>query len=319
MSIHVSITIPVYNEEGNLQQLHQEITAAMEAINRPCEVIYVNDGSRDRSAAILDQLSEGDDRVKVLHFKRNFGQTAAMMAGFDHASGDIIVPMDGDLQNDPADIPRLLEKLDEGYDLCSGWRKDRKDPLVSRRLVSQAANALISKISGVKLNDYGCSLKAYRRDVIKDVRLFGEMHRFIPIYASWEGAAITELAVNHRARVHGTSNYGLERTIKVFLDLIVIAFMDRFLGKPIYLFGGLGLLNFIVAFLAVIASIYFKIWGGKTFIETPLPLLAAMTVITGTLCILMGLLAEMLIRVYYETHHKRIYILREPVHERSES
>jgi glycosyltransferase involved in cell wall biosynthesis len=309
--IRVSLTIPVYNEEENLERLHEEITAAMRDLDFGYEVIYVNDGSRDRGPEILDAIAERDHRARVLHFKRNFGQTAAMMAGFDYARGQIIVPMDGDLQNDPADIPRLLARLDEGYDLCSGWRKNRKDKLISRKLVSKMANFLISRISGVRLRDYGCTLKAYRRDIIKNVRLFGEMHRFIPIYASWEGAAIDEIPVNHRPRQFGKSKYGLERTVKVVLDLIVIAFMDRFLGKPIYLFGGFGILNFFVAFLAVTAALVLKVTGLRSLIETPLPLLAVMTFITGTMCILMGLLAEMLIRVYYETHRKRIYIVKE--------
>ncbi|MDJ0837990.1 MAG: glycosyltransferase family 2 protein [Acidobacteriota bacterium] len=307
----ISITVPIYNEEANIPQLHREITTTMERLGRPYEIILVNDGSTDRSGTMLDELAAADEHVQAIHFKRNFGQTAAMMAGFDHARGDIIVPMDGDLQNDPADIPLLLEQLDQGYDLCSGWRKDRKDPLLARRAVSRAANFLISRVSGVRLHDYGCSLKAYRRDIIENVKLYGEMHRFIPIYAGWEGARITEIPVNHRARVAGKSNYGLERTVKVLLDLMVVAFMDRFLGKPIYLFGGMGFINFFIAFLAVAVAVYFKLSGQKSLIETPLPLLAVMTFVTGTICILMGLLAEMLIRVYFQTHGKRIYVLRE--------
>ena len=195
-----------------------------------------------------------------------------MMAGFDYATGDIIVPLDGDLQNDPRPIsPMLLNKIDEGYDVASGWRRHRKDKMFSKRLVSAVANRLISRISKVKLHDYGCTLKAYRREIIKDVRLYGEMHRFIPIYASWHGASIIEVPVNHRARIRGTSNYGLERTFKVMLDLFVLAFFDRFIEKPIHLFGGLGILNFLIAFGAASASVYYKFWGGKSFIETPLP------------------------------------------------
>lgn len=308
----LSVTIPIYNEAENLPQLYRELKTVLDKCAHPYEIIFVNDGSTDESQSLMETMQADDDHVRVVEFRRNFGQTAAIMAGFDHAKGDIIVAMDGDLQNDPADIPRLIEKLDEGYDLCSGWRHQRKDPLFSKKIVSRMANRLISLLSRVHLHDYGCTLKAYRRQVIEDVRLYGEMHRFIPIYAHWQGAKIVELPVNHRPRVHGKSNYGLERAFKVVLDLIVIAFMDRFLGKPIYLFGGVGILNFVIAFLSVIASVYFKIWGGKDFTETPLPLLAVMTFITGTMCILMGLLAEMLIRIYYQTQKRKNYVVRTP-------
>jgi len=304
----ISIIIPVFNEAESLPELYHELNDVMLELGRKYEIIFINDGSSDDSRDILDRFAAQDPLVKVVHFKQNVGQTAAMMAGFDHAGGDIIVPMDGDLQHDPRDIPRLLRKLDEGYDVCSGWRKTRRDPF-TRKVVSWAANKVVSFISRVPLHDYGCTLKAYKRDVIKGVKLYGEMHRFIPIYARWEGAAITEMPIRHRARRYGRSHYGLERTYKVMLDLIVITFMDRYLGKPIYLFGGVGVLNYLVAFISVAFSIYFKIWGGKTFIETPLPLLAVMAFITGTMCILMGLLAEMLIRIYYETREKRIYMV----------
>lgn len=305
----ISITIPIFNEKENLPLLYKEIDQVMIELARPYEIIFVNDGSTDGSRRILQDLATQDPHVKVINFQRNFGQTAAMMAGFDHAKGEIIVPMDGDLQNDPKDIPRLLAKLDQGYDLVSGWRKFRKDSLIARKFVSQMANLLISWITGVKLHDYGCSLKAYRRNVIKGVRLFGEMHRFIPIYASWEGANITELEVNHRKRTRGKSNYGLTRTYKVLLDLMFIAFMDRYLGKPIYLFGGFGVLSIFIAFISAGASIYYKFFGEKSFIETPLPTLAAMTFITGTMCILLGFLAEMIIRIYYAIHEKTTYLV----------
>lgn len=305
----ISITIPVYNEAANIEQLMIEITQAMKKCARDYEVIFVNDGSSDGSKTVLDLLSKTDDRIKVIHFHRRFGQTAAMSAGFDHAIGDIIVPMDGDLQNDPADIPRLLEKLDEGYDVVSGWRKDRKDGLLHRRVVSWLANILISFVTSLRLHDFGCTLKAYRRDVLKDVRLYGEMHRFLPLYASWEGGRITEMIINHRARKAGHSKYGLTRTYKVLLDLTFLAFMDKFLGKPIYIFGGVGLMSFTISFLSAAASVYFKLWGDKSFIETPLPLLSTMTFVTGTMCILMGLLAEMIIRIYYEINNKTTYLV----------
>jgi glycosyltransferase involved in cell wall biosynthesis len=233
-----------------------------------------------------------------------------MMAGFDFASGEIVVPMDADLQNDPEDIPRLLAKLDEGYDVCSGWRKFRKDNIWKKRVASKIANKLISKISGVKLKDYGCTLKAYRKSVIKGVRLYGEMHRFIPIYASWEGAKISEISVNHDARIFGKSSYGLERTFKVLLDLIVIVFLDNWAVKPIHLFGGFGFFNFIISFLSMCYASYLKFFKGISFIQTPLPLLSTMTFVTGTMCILMGLLAEMIMRTYYETQKKKSYLIK---------
>ncbi len=307
--IAVSIIIPIYNEAGSIQELYREINDVMTALDRSYEIVFVNDGSLDGSTEILERLRRIDPCVRLLQLKRNYGQTAAIMAGFDHARGDIIVPMDGDLQNDPRDIPRLLDKIEQGFDMVSGWRRQRKDPPLRRRFVSFMANKFISLLSGVKLNDYGCSLKAYRRDFVKGIKLYGEMHRFLPIYASWEGARIAEIVVNHRPRKYGRSHYGLERTYKVLFDLIVIVFMDRYLGKPLYLFGGFGLANFFVAFISVITSVYFKLWGGKTFIETPLPLLAVMTFITGTMCILMGLLAEMIIRIYYETRKRKIYLV----------
>lgn len=308
-SVAISIVIPIFNEASSLRELYREINDVMTVIDGTYEIVFVNDGSSDGSTQILERLQRVDPSVRLLQLKRNYGQTAAIMAGFDHARGEIIIPMDGDLQNDPRDIPRLLEKVAQGYDMVSGWRKERKDPPLRRRLVSFLANKLISMLSGVVLNDYGCSLKAYRRDFVKGIKLYGEMHRFLPIYASWEGARISEIEVNHRARKYGKSHYGLERTYKVIFDLIVIMFMDRFLGKPLYLFGGFGLLNFTVAFLSVLIAVYFKLWGGKTFIETPLPLLAVMTFITGTMCILMGLLAEMIIRIYYETRKRKIYLV----------
>lgn len=307
----ISITIPIYNEKNNLSELHQELDLVLKGLNRPYEIIFINDGSTDGSHEVLKNLAEKDPQVRVIHFQRNFGQTAAMMAGFDHARGDIIVPMDGDLQNDPKDIPRLLAQLDQGFDVCSGWRRFRKDSLLSRKWISQIANLIISYITGVKLHDYGCSLKAYKKDVIKGVRLFGEMHRFIPIYASWEGAAISELEVNHRPRTWGKSNYGLTRTYKVALDLMFIAFMDRYLGKPIYLFGGFGCFNILIALFAASLSVYYKFFGEKSFIETPLPTLAAMTFITGTMCILLGFLAEMIIRIYYAILDKNTYLVAE--------
>jgi glycosyltransferase involved in cell wall biosynthesis len=307
----LSLIVPVYNEEKNILPLYESVLDVAPALGRPFELIFINDGSTDGTQSILDKLAEKDQRVKVIHFRRNFGQTAAMMAGIDFSSGDIVVPMDGDLQNDPRDIPVLLAKLEEGYDVCSGWRKNRKDHTLRRNLPSRIANLLISWISGVHLHDYGCSLKAYRKEVIKGVKLYGEMHRFIPIYASWEGARVTEIPVNHHPRIHGRSKYGIERTVKVLLDLIVVKFFAKYAQKPIYVFGFVGILNLIVAFLAAVASLYYKFFDNKSFISTPLPLLFIMCTITGIMCILMGLMAEILIRTYHESQQKPVYFVSE--------
>jgi dolichol-phosphate mannosyltransferase len=307
----LSIIVPVYNEEANTPILYQRLTDALTGLQRPFEIIFVNDGSTDRTARILAGLAARDARVKVINFRRNFGQTAALMAGIDFATGEFIIPMDGDLQNDPADIPRLLAKLDEGYDVVSGWRKERKDPALRRKLPSWLANKLISKLTGVRLNDYGCSLKAYRRDVLKGVKLYGEMHRFIPIYAHWQGARVTEVPVNHFARIHGQSKYGLSRVIKVVLDLIVVKFLAKYQTKPIYIFGGFGMVNIAIAFLVGLYCIYLKLFEGTSFIRTPLPLLVVMTFITGILGILMGLLAELITRTYFESQGKPVYLIKD--------
>lgn len=305
----ISIIIPIFNEEENLPILHQKVSEAMELVGREWELILINDGSSDNSAAVLDELADTDTHVKVVHFRRNFGQTAAMMAGVDFATGDIIIPMDGDLQNDPSDIPKLLEKLDEGYDVVSGWRKDRKDHPVKRNFVSRVANRLISKLSGVPLHDYGCSLKAYRKEVIKNVKLYGEMHRFIPIYASWHGARITEVPVTHHPRIHGVSKYGLERVLKVIFDLLVVKFLHQYAEKPMYIFGSAGLISLAIGFLSGIWAIYLKVFENISFIQTPLPLLVVMTTITGIICILLGLQAELIVRTYYESQNKAVYLV----------
>ncbi len=307
----LSVIVPLYNEEENILPLYEKIAAIMPRLPCRLEIIFINDGSSDGSRRILDDLAARQPMVKVIHFRRNFGQTTAIMAGIDFSSGDVLIPMDGDLQNDPGDIPRLLEKLDEGYDVCSGWRESRKDNPMTRNLPSRMANWLISRISGVHLHDYGCSLKAYKKDVIKGVKLYGEMHRFIPIYATWQGARVAEIPVNHYRRIHGTSKYGLERTVKVILDLIVVKFLAQYAQKPIYVFGTFGLLSLAVAFVAASASLYYKLMGEKSFIETPLPLIFVMAGITGIMCILMGLLAELIMRTYYESQRKPVYLIDE--------
>ena len=306
----LSITVPIYNEADNIGPLYERLVAALEPLGKPYEVILVDDGSQDGSDKALDALAAKDARVKVVHFRRNYGQTAAMMAGIRYASGEIIIPMDGDLQNDPADIPRLLAKLDEGYDVVSGWRKDRKDNPIRRNFPSRMANWLISSISGVHLHDYGCSLKAYRRDVVKGVKLYGEMHRFIPIYATWEGGKVTEVEVTHHPRERGTSKYGMNRVVKVLLDLIVVQFLARYASRPIYLFGGCGILALAGAFAAGVWAVYLKYFESTSFIQTPLPLLVVLLTLTGGISILMGLLAEIIMRTYYESQGKAVYVVR---------
>ena len=307
----VSVIAPVYNENESVATLYDLIRQTLDAEGLCWELILVNDGSTDASPATLDGLAANDPRVKVVHFRRNYGQTAAMMAGIDFASGEIIIAIDADLQNDPADIPRLLAKLREGFDVCSGWRKARKDDSLRRNLPSRVANRIISRVSGVRLHDYGCSLKAYRKEVVKGVRLYGEMHRFIPIYASWHGARVTEIPVNHNPRVHGKSNYGLERIFKVMLDLLVVKFLYRYAQKPIYVFGGIGLASMALSGLLAGYAIYLKIFEGQSFIRTPLPLLVVFTAMTGIVCILMGLLAEILMRTWHESQNKTVYEVRD--------
>ena len=309
----VSVFLPVYNEEENLAPLHQKILAALERLGESFEVIYVDDGSTDGSLALLARFASADLRVRVVSFRRNYGQTAAMAAGIDAARGEVLVPMDADLQNDPADIERLLAKLDEGYDVVSGWRAARQDGYLTRVLPSRLANWLVSWIGGVPLHDYGCSLKAYRREVLKDVHLYGEMHRFIPIYASWAGGRVTEIPVAHHPRAAGQSKYGLSRTVKVVFDLITIKFMASYLTKPLYVFGWAGILAFgICAFSAALACLMkFASWPHHAdFIQTPLPVLAMITLVLGIQLFLMGLIAEMSVRTYHESQNKPIYTVR---------
>jgi len=308
----LSVIVPLYFEEKNVEPLYEGIRKALDEIGRSYEIIFVDDGSRDRTPEIIDALAEKDKNLRVIHLRRNFGQTSAMSAGIDHASGEILIPMDGDLQNDPTDIPRLLGKLEEGYDVVSGWRKEREDKFL-RRFLSRFANRLISIISDVRLHDYGCTLKAYRHEVIKDVRLYGEMHRFIPIYAMWQGARVTEIPVRHHPRIHGRSNYGFERTIKVVLDIIVIKFMGAYYHKPIYVFGAFGLFSLLLGFLAALWAFYLKAFKSTSLIQTPLPQVSVLFFVVGVMSILMGLIAEMLVRTYYESQDKKTYIVRDRI------
>jgi glycosyltransferase involved in cell wall biosynthesis len=309
----LSIFLPVYNEAENLPPLHAKLSAALAQLGRSYEILYVDDGSTDESLARLRELALPDERVRVIALRRNYGQTAAMSAGIDHARGDILIPMDADLQNDPADIPRLLAKLDEGYDVVSGWRKDRKDRWLTRRLPSMMANRLVSRIGGTTLHDYGCSLKAYRRDALTDVKLYGEMHRFIPIYAAWAGARVAEIPVTHHARHAGESKYGLSRTGKVLFDLITIKFMSSYLTKPLYLFGWAGALCLVVSFIALAFALYFRFVENVHLNRMPLATLAMIMFAMGVQFIFMGLLAEMIVRTYHESQNKPTYLIRERI------
>ena len=312
----LSIFLPVYNEEGNLERLHSQIINAIEPLALSFEVIYVDDGSTDASFEILTKIAERDNRVRVISFRRNYGQTAAMAAGIAASRGEILIPMDADLQNDPVDISRLLAKLDEGYDVVSGWRINRKDKTLTRKIPSRIANWLISHIGGVKLHDYGCSLKAYRREVLKGVNLYGEMHRFIPIYASWMGGKVAEIPVTHHPRTSGHSKYGISRTIKVIFDLITIKFMADYLTKPLYMFGAAGLITFIVSGFAGLFALSMKYldWPRHAdLIQTPLPVVALVLFALGIQFFLMGLLAEISVRTYHESQSKPVYTIRRTI------
>ncbi len=305
----IAVIIPFFNEEENIGPLIAGLTDVLSDLGKTYEIIVVDDGSSDSTVERARAIAAKNPAVKVVQLLRNYGQTAAMMAGIDFASGEILVAMDGDGQNDPKDIPRLLEELERGYDIVSGWRRDRKDAF-SRVWASRIANRLISLVTGLPLHDYGCSLKAYRSGAIKNVRLYGEMHRFIPVYAKWLGGRIGEIPVAHHPRLRGKSKYGFKRIAKVLLDLVVVRFLDRYLTKPIYLFGGFGLVCLAAAGVVFFWMVWLKFAEGTSFILTPLPVLVAVLGATGMLSILMGLLAELLVRTYYEVQDKRAYLVR---------
>ncbi|MBT7077385.1 MAG: glycosyltransferase family 2 protein [Pelagibacterales bacterium] len=304
----ISIVIPIYNEEANIDKLTESILTALSGIEY--EVLFINDGSTDNSEKEIQEKIKSNSHIKLINLRRNYGQTAAMQAGFDHSKGNIVIPMDGDLQNDPKDIPMLIEKINEGYDVVSGWRKIRSDKKFTRIIPSKIANMLISKISGIHLHDYGCTLKAYRKDILNDIKLYGEMHRFIPIYASWEGAKVTEVAVHHHPRTAGKTKYGLSRVPRVILDLLVIRFFDKSLDRPIHLFGQFGLMMFFIAFLLSVLAIFLKIFMNISFILTPLPLLVVFFAMSGLLCIFLGLVAEIQSRIYFEARDRPPYLVR---------
>ena len=307
----LSIVVPFLNEEANLPELYKQITEALTG-KYEFEIVFVDDGSTDGGYEFLRKCHEADGRVQVIRFRRNFGQTAAMSAGFDFALGDVMIPLDADLQNDPADIPRMMDKLSEGYDIVSGWRKDRKDKAATRKLPSRIANWLIGRVTGVRLHDYGCTLKAYRREVLAETKLYGEMHRFIPALANWKGARITELVVNHRARTAGVSKYGLNRTIKVMLDLMTVRFLGSYSTKPIYVFGGLGLISMVLAFIVGIVAIFQRLVGEKLhFNKNVLVTFVVLLVMMSIQFILMGLLAEIMVRTYHESQGRPTYVVRD--------
>ncbi len=308
----LSVVVPLMNEQENIGPLYEQITKAL-ADKYEYEIIFVDDGSTDSSFAKLTELQKADDKVTVICFRRNFGQTSALSAGFHHAHGEIIIAIDADLQNDPADIPRMIDKLNEGYDVVSGWRKNRHDNAITRKLPSMIANWLIAKITGVKLHDFGCTLKAYRRELLAETKLYGEMHRFIPALASWSGARICEMEVNHRPRTAGAAKYGLGRTLKVVLDLITVKFLGSFSTKPIYIFGGLGVLSALGALATGLVVLYQKFISTPHLMMNRNPLLVLTTLLITTTIqfILMGLLAELLVRTYHESQSRPTYVIRE--------
>jgi glycosyltransferase involved in cell wall biosynthesis len=314
----VSLVVPCFNEGENIPRLVEEIDRMASGFAHEVEVLLVDDGSRDQTPELIKAQAARDPRYRAIVFRRNFGQTAAMVAGFDHATGDVIVPLDADLQNDPADIPRLIAELEKGYDVVSGWRKNRQDKLLSRRFPSVLANRLIARVGGVDIHDYGCTLKAYRRHVLDNVRLYGEMHRFIPIHAAWAGARVTELVVNHRARTAGVSKYGINRTFKVLLDLLTVKLLGSYATKPIYFFGFYGFLLMVLGGLCGVGVAGVKLtqtltdWAGwqHTF---SLGLLGAFLMLLGAQSVMLGLLAELQVRTYHESQRKPIYLVREMV------
>lgn len=309
--VDLSIVVPIYNEEESITHLYERVTAALANTALAYELILVDDGSSDRSFLLLKDIAGLDARVKVIRFRRNFGQTAAMAAGFDAASGRVVVPMDGDLQNDPTDIPKLLAKIDEGYDVVSGWRKDRQDTFINRKLPSMIANGLISRFTGVHLHDYGCTLKAYRREVLEGVNLYGEMHRFVPALASQVGAKVTELPVKHHPRMYGTSKYGISRTVRVVLDLMTVKFLLSYSTKPIQLFGKWGVYTLLAGFLSGTTTVYMKIFEHFSMNRNPLWILTVFLLFMGIQFIVLGLLGELNARTYYEAQGKPIYVVRE--------
>ncbi|HMP39061.1 MAG TPA: glycosyltransferase family 2 protein [Roseiflexaceae bacterium] len=313
--VHVSVVVPIYNEAESIPLLYERLTTELDALALPYEIIAVDDGSRDTSFKLLADLARRDQRFRVVRFRRNFGQTAAFSAGFDRARGRVVITIDADLQNDPADIGALLAKIDEGDDVVSGWRERRQDPFINRRLPSILANRLISWSTGVYLHDYGCSLKAYRTEVVQGIRLYGELHRFIPAIASWQGVAVAELPVRHAPRRFGTSKYGISRTIRVLLDLLTVRFLLSYGTRPMQVFGLFGFLSMLAGVVIAGYLSWIKLVYGALISDRPLLLLAVMMIILGVQFISMGLLGELIVRIYYETQAKPIYVVREELND----
>jgi glycosyltransferase involved in cell wall biosynthesis len=312
-TLDISIVIPVYNEAESLPPLHSELDAALKATGQSYEIIAVDDGSRDASWQVLTQLAAADTHVVAVQLRRNFGQTAAFAAGFDQARGAVVITIDADGQNDPADIPLLLNKMAEGYDIVSGWRQNRKEPLITRKIPSRVANAIITSNTGISLHDTGCSLKAYQYEVIKRVNLYGDMHRFIPAFSSWMGVKVGEVPVKDRARKFGKSKYGFSRTFRVFLDLFTLSFLLSFQGKPMRLFGGMGVATGAIGMVILAYLAFIKVFEGAALSNRPILWLGVMLIILGVQFLFFGLLAEMQMRTYYESQGKSIYVVREVI------
>lgn len=312
----ISVVIPVMNEESSLKILYSRLKEVLAGLGKSYEIIFVDDGSTDGSFKILESIAKQTEEVRVISFRTNFGQTAALSAGFKYAGGDIIITLDADLQNDPEDIPKLLRKMDEGYDVVSGWRRERHDPLLTRRIPSFFANKIISRITGVRLHDYGCTLKAYRREVVENIDLYGEMHRFIPALAKWVGASIGEVVVKHAPRKYGKSKYGLSRIIAVILDLVTVRFLMSYSTKPIQIFGLLGLISGGIGFVIGVCLVVQRQFFGVALSSRPMLLLAVLLMFVGTQFVSMGLLGEMQVRTYHESQNKPIYVVKKIVGER---
>ncbi len=310
---HISIVIPAYNEEDNIPILYEKLKGVLERLGREYEIIFVDDGSVDRTWERLKEIAEKDQRVKLIRFRKNYGQTAAMYAGFQHATGEVIITLDADLQNDPEDIPMLLQKLEEGYDIVSGWRRDRKDPFLSRRLPSMIANWIISKVTGVELHDYGCTLKAYRADIIKRLELYGDMHRFLPALTKRFGAKITEIPVRHHPRLYGKSKYGIGRTVRVILDIFLVKFLNEYINKPMYVFGTFGFILLSLGLLALFYLVFLKLFLDQDIGRRPLLILSVLFILAGIQLISTGVIAELLVRIYYRTKEDKPFVVEEKV------
>jgi len=306
-----SIIIPVYNETENIIPLYKKLSPILDELSKDSEVIFIDDGSTDDTIEQIKKVIEKDGRFRCLHLRKNFGQTPAISAGFDHAKGEVIITMDGDLQNDPADISRLLEKLDEGYDVVSGWRYDRKDPGISKKIPSKISNKLACWLTGLKLHDFGCTLKAYRKSAVKDVKLYGEMHRYIPAVLHWQGFKVAEIKITHHPRARGQTKYGMGRIFKGLFDLVNFKFWSGYSTRPIHFFGGLGILSFLMGFIVSLYLVFLKYLYGVSLTERPLLLLGALFMILGVQLIMFGFLGEMIVRVYYDTGDRKTYTIAE--------